>query len=685
MAECANPLLVQWLKEFLDEARQRNTKGVTVYKNAYESMKACPIVWTHPNEAQALRGLGPKVCARLTDRLREHCTDNGLPMPTLSRKKKKRSLPDDQPDPSANPEAPAKKARKPKPYIPALRSGAYAIVLALSALREHASSDGMTKPHLIENAQPHCDSSFTLPSDPTKFYTAWASMKTLQDKDLVYEWGRPTKRYRLSEEGWDVAKKIKATAGDAVPPALHTDGPVLVEPTERTLNNVVDLEDVYDDEDTSLERAIRASLEDQASKGQLAVAMPRRTSSNEARSRSRPSLIPSQTAGSTDFLELLSSPENGRSRQSRAWAGSGTDVHDTSLRRGQKPIVSHAATRSKPNAYPDSTLPFQPLRVAPGTFTVELVLDNREVRTKTDRDYIQEELRIRKIQPIVRPLDLGDALWVAKCKDPQLLPRLGEEGDEVILDWIVERKRLDDLISSIKDGRFLEQKFRMHKSGIKNVIYVIEDFAMNSDNTQNHHEHVRSAISSTQVVNGYFVKRTRQLDDTIRYLARMTMLLKTLYEVSLADLHLPPALGTNIHQSKPLLLIPSPALSPTTYLPLLSSLPTPHHITYASFASLVSKSDSLTLRDVFLKMLMCTRGITGDKAVEIQRHWQTPCAFVEALQGYARGADLGLAMDAEARAKRRRELVWKVAGGFVGPRKIGKAVGAKVAEIWGEP
>ena len=49
-------------------------------------MKACPIVFTHPNEAQALHGLGPKLCARLTDRLREHCADNDLPMPTLSRK-----------------------------------------------------------------------------------------------------------------------------------------------------------------------------------------------------------------------------------------------------------------------------------------------------------------------------------------------------------------------------------------------------------------------------------------------------------------------------------------------------------------------------------------------------------------------------------------------------------------------
>ncbi|MCJ1392054.1 Crossover junction endonuclease mus81 [Xylographa bjoerkii] len=666
MAECANPLLAQWLKELLDEARQRNSKGATVYKTAYESMKACPIVFTHPNEAQALHGLGPKLCARLTDRLREHCTDNGLPMPTLSRQKKKRSMPDDQPDATPDP-GPSKKPRKTKSYVPALRSGPYAILLALSTLQEHCSSDGLTKQQLIEIAQPHSESSFTTPSDPTKFYTAWASMKTLQNKDLVVEWGRPTKKYGLSEEGWEVAKKIKAITTDAGLSSLNTERDSATQSTERRLDKVVDLEDVPDDEDASIERAIRASLEDHAPKGPRTAAKPRKSQSKDTLPRTRPSSAPSQTVASTEFLELLSSPAADRSRHSRPWAGNSTDIKDSSGRREKEPISSCSAARPKLNASQNNTLPFQPLRLAPGTFTVELVLDNREVRSKTDRDYIQEELRTRGVQPIVRPLDLGDALWVAKCNDPRLLSRLGEEGDEVILDWILERKRLDDLVSSIKDGRFHEQKFRMHKSGVKNVVYLIEEIAMSLETTQKFHEHVMSAISSTQVVNGYFVKRTRKLDDTIRYLARMTMMLKTLYE------------------SKPILLIPSASLSPTTYLPLLSSLATPHHITYDSFASLVSKSDSLTIRDIFLKMLMCTRGITGDKAMEIQKHWQTPNAFVEALEGCGRGDDLGVVMDEEARAKRRRELVWKVAGGFVGPRKIGKAVGAKVGEVWGEP
>lgn len=44
-------------------------------------MKACPLVFQHPSEAQQLNGLGPKLCDRLTEKLKTHCAENGLPMP----------------------------------------------------------------------------------------------------------------------------------------------------------------------------------------------------------------------------------------------------------------------------------------------------------------------------------------------------------------------------------------------------------------------------------------------------------------------------------------------------------------------------------------------------------------------------------------------------------------------------
>jgi len=50
----------------------------------------------------------------------------------------------------------------------------------------------------------------------------------------------------------------------------------------------------------------------------------------------------------------------------------------------------------------------------------------------------------------VRKLEVGDFLWIARSKT--------SKEDELVLPYIVERKRMDDLGGSIKDGRFREQK-----------------------------------------------------------------------------------------------------------------------------------------------------------------------------------------------------------------------------------
>src|SRR5271154_1819601 len=181
-------------------------------------MKACPLKFDHPSQAQQLHGLGPKLCDRLADKLKAHCAANGLPMPQLPQCGQKR-----QSDDKGNGEAqPAKKTRKAKPYVPTLRSGAYALILALATLDEN-NTQGLTKTETIELAQPHCDASFTAPSDPTKFYTAWNSMKTLIGKDLVDEHGRPLRRYMLTDEGWEVAKRIQGARDSSITQALpHT-------------------------------------------------------------------------------------------------------------------------------------------------------------------------------------------------------------------------------------------------------------------------------------------------------------------------------------------------------------------------------------------------------------------------------------------------------------------------------
>ncbi|KAK2812774.1 hypothetical protein FQN50_001103 [Emmonsiellopsis sp. PD_5] len=625
---CANPLLLEWIKEWLDQARERNSKGVTVYKKAYDSMKSCPLTFNHPAEAQQLHGFGPKLCDRLATKLKEY-----------SQKRTSRET---------NAEGqPAKKPKKAKPYVPTLRSGPYGLILGLASTDEE-SSIGLTKSQLIELAQPYCDASYTAPPDPSKFYTAWNSMKTLVQKDLVYEQGRPSaRRYLLTEDGWEIAKRIKKTiSNDETNGSQSTTGQLPRDggPSQR--------------DTLGLQRPMEPII------AETSVIPPRPITRRASPQRRR------WGSEDSDILEIPSPPRP----QPR---------EHISSTRNRDPLPAGDAYQNDDT--PLSASSFTPIILPPDSFTVELVLDVREIRAVKDRDYIANELSKKGITPIVRPLEVGDVLWIAKCKDPAFLSQHGEEGDEVMLDWIVERKRLDDLIGSIKDGRFHEQKFRLRRSGVQNVIYLIEDFADAGNSGSKYYDHVASAIASTQVVNGYFVKQTKNLDDSIRYLARMTKMLQGIYT------------GASNNPS-PLSIIPTKYLtSPQSYLDLLTRLrssphngqnnpfnPTPrkpptYTTTFQTFSSLSSKSEMLTLRDLFLKMLMCTRGITADKALEIQRHWRTPREFVEAFEEvYHRGGGGG-----GGGVNAMENMVYEKLGGLIGRKKVTKVVSKRIAEIWG--
>jgi len=305
----------------------------------------------------------------------------------------------------------------------------------------------------------------------------------------------------------------------------------------------------------------------------------------------------------------------------------------------------------------------EPIVLPPGSFEVQLIVDSREIRTSQDRDYISAQLRKLGTTPEIRALPLGDVLWTAKVKPPfveglKLANREDEEqyNTEIVLEHVLERKRLDDLIGSIRDGRFHEQKFRLKKSGIQHITYLIEEYSISTERGEKYGEAMESAIAAMQVVNGYFVKQTSKIDETINYLYHMTNSLKDIYE------------------RKELHVLPSRHLDVQTYLPMLERLrqKSPAHVyctTFSAFSSLCDKSDSMTLRDVYLKMLMCTRGVTGDKAIEIQKVWPTPVALVEAYE--------------KQRDKKAKEsMISDQLGHLIPRKKVAKALSAKIAEVW---
>lgn len=122
----------------------------------------------------------------------------------------------------------------------------------------------------------------------------------------------------------------------------------------------------------------------------------------------------------------------------------------------------------------------------------------------------------------VRRLSVGDFLWI--CKDTS------DADHELVLPYVVERKRMDDLASSIKDGRFHEQKFRLNDSGIANIVYLIESRGSNSHlglPIQN----LLQAATNTQIHNQFSIKFTESHKDSMVYLSVMSKLLIKMFQV----------------------------------------------------------------------------------------------------------------------------------------------------------
>lgn len=577
-------------------------------------MLACPLRFKHPTEAQQLNGLGPKLCDRLAVKLKAFCDENGLEMPAKGRKRGR--LSEELNSESAEPEntSPARKPRKTQAYVPKLRSGAYALVKALSTL-DQETNEAIPKDRLIALAQPLCDASFTAPSDPTKFFTAWNSMKTLESKELICTKGHPLKKYYLSDEGWEVALRMNAAENGE---QLH--------PTSKRTKKA-----------SVRERSPSLDLSPEPPSGhQLPVAVTSSVQTTRAKSKNI-----------SEVVDLLSS----------------SDHEFESNRVLPKNMMPSNALLSQ-QAFIPNTAHEDCITLPAGGFEVKMVLDMREVRTTTDRDYISGELKKLGVVPLIRSLPLGDILWVAVA-NPEYSHKLtaanladGAEGNlEIVLEHIMERKRLDDLVSSIKDGRFHEQKFRLRKSGIKHVTYLIEEYSLSAERSDKYGEALESAIASMQVVNGFFVKQTAKLDDSIQYLARMTKTLKSIYERK--DVHVIPCRA-----------LEADAVSTTLdrYRKLYPDMTI--GMTFPVFGAMCDKSDSTTLRDVFLKMLMTTRGVTGEKAVEIQKIWSTPRTFTEAYSG----RDPGPA---------RENMVSDLLGSAIPRKKIAKTLSAKIAEVWG--
>lgn len=136
-------------------------------------------------------------------------------------------------------------------------------------------------------------------------------------------------------------------------------------------------------------------------------------------------------------------------------SGSGSSADDGPHQRPRSSVlIESTGDVDDPRVEVDTN--FRPIVWHAGSYEIVLLMDHREKSGKKGEQGAGP-LRDMGVPAVTsNDLVLGDITWVARRTDG------GQEGgvQACVLDYIVERKRLDDLVSSIRDGRFREQKVR---------------------------------------------------------------------------------------------------------------------------------------------------------------------------------------------------------------------------------
>ncbi|XP_038586653.1 crossover junction endonuclease MUS81 isoform X1 [Micropterus salmoides] len=568
LPSCPNPLFLKWLTELRDQAREKGLKIQYTYQKAISSLNKYPLPLQSAKEAKILQNFGDGICKILDEKLQRYYRENGPDAPI-------HTLPVGAPPPGRqdnNSLAPSRKKnaagdqgkdkggagrKKKREYVPQKRSGGYAVLLTLYRQSQiPGSKDYMFKMELQAEAQHLCDKSFTAPDLGSK-YTAWSSVSTLIQKNLVIKTHNPA-RYSLTEEGLALAERLEsAEQGTKDGPEGDGEGVRSEGEEEEGGPGVVDLTGSDDDgEEEEKEEDIPAERPPCAAQ-------------------------PSSAADGTGFS---GNPQNSQ------------------------------ATSRKPNGG----------CLLPGTYEIILCVDFIETTGGSShcKQDLVKELQRNGVTFDVRKLNVGDFLWVAREKVAPVPGQLrAPAGRELVLDYIIERKRMDDLCGSIIDGRFREQKFRLKRCGLRRPVYLVEECGTAASHLSLPETTLQQAIVNTQVVDGFFVKRVQDVRESAAYLTVMTRYLTKLYQnctLICRSRELEGDGGSDEQERG----TPSCSL-----------------ISFAEFNHGAVKNKCQTVREVFARQLMQISGLSGDKAAAILEHYSTPHSLLTAYEQCASEAE----------------------------------------------
>lgn len=563
------PLFCKWLEEAAVLATKKGTKAALLYNKALEKLKNHPDQIGTPKELQLIPFVGHKTVAFLSSKLRKLCAERGLAVPAPF------APASDSTDATKRPAVAdtTSKKRQKRAYIPRHRSGGYAILLALYIGCKNRKRSGLRKQEIVDLAAPFCEKSFSANAANNEFYSAWTAIKVLESNDLVASSGRAPRMYSLTEEGEELARKLK-TADN-----------LTSSPTQTVA-------------DFSFDNDVRATPE-----------------------TSRILLSPTR---------VLSSPTHAPSIKPKP-------IHDT---------TNKVLAGVRYDIWEQDE------------FDIVLIIDTREVRSQLDRNFFENRLSALGVKCDCRALSVGDAVWIAQHK---------RTGREVLLNHICERKRLDDLVFLIRDGRFLEQKNRLKQAALKHYYYLLEEGGI-SDLPKLHDgsDAVKTAMATTMTSSHFYLKRFKSVDETLAFFVTTTEAIKIQLEES----------GTKFVVLKPELVGTHKEYSDLLGLfrQEFETRRSPYecvHI-FSTFQEVLSKSGMRTVKELFLLMLMAIRGISLERALTIQSHFQCPRRLIEFYQN-------SLAANDE-----KKLLLAKLFANEVGNKKVGKVVLERVYDVWGD-
>lgn len=123
-----------------------------------------------------------------------------------------------------------------------------------------------------------------------------------------------------------------------------------------------------------------------------------------------------------------------------------------------------------------------------------------------------------KVNYEIKNLDIGDFIF--------------EKDDNQIL--IIERKTIDDLYSSIIDGRYKEQKLRLiNNYPISKIIYIIENTIENKTNS--HQKIIYGSIINTLLRDNIKILRSENINETINYLYVLYKKINDIQQYQISD------------------------------------------------------------------------------------------------------------------------------------------------------